>query len=78
MPLTTFTFAQQRRLERLAKRACRSTNAMLKFVLRDGFNACEEDVRQNAQADAEFAAGKSISHKHSMIRARAVIAAHSR
>lgn len=30
---------------------------MLKFVLRDGFDACEEDVRENGHADAEFASG---------------------
>ncbi|MEW6690199.1 MAG: hypothetical protein AB1452_14035 [Pseudomonadota bacterium] len=51
---------------------------MLKFVLRDGFDACEEDVRENLRADAEFAAGKSVSHREAMKRARAAIAAHGR
>jgi hypothetical protein len=69
---------QQRRLERLAKRAGRTPTTVLKFVLRDGFDACEEDVRENLLADAEFAAGRSISHKHAMTRARATIAAHAR
>lgn len=78
MPLIALAPLQQRRLERLAKRAGRSPTAMLKFVLRDGFNACEEDVCENLAADAEFAAGKNIAHKDSMNRARAVIAAHSR
>lgn len=78
MPLIALEPAQQRRLERLAKRAGRSPEAMLKFVLRDGFDACEEDVRENLQADAEFAAGKSIPHKEAMNRARATIAAHAR
>ena len=70
MPLIVLAPLHQRRLERLAKRAGRSPNAMLKFVLRDGFDACEEDVRENLAADAEFAAGKSIAHKDSMNRAR--------
>ena len=78
MPLIALTPLEQRRLERLAKRTGRSLKAMLKFVLRDGFDACEEDVRENLAADAEFAAGKSVAHKDSMNRARAVIAAHSR
>ena len=78
MPLIALAPLQQRRLERLAKRAGRSPTAMLKYVLRDGFDACEEDVRENLAADTEFAAGKSVAHKVSMSRARAVIAAHSR
>lgn len=41
------TAAQQRRLERLARDAGRTPKAMLKFVLRDGFDACEEDVRES-------------------------------
>jgi predicted transcriptional regulator len=69
---------QQRRLERLAERAGRSPKSMLKFVLRDGFDACEEDVGDSLRADAEFAAGKTVSHKEAMKRARAVIAAHGR
>jgi len=78
MPLIALAPPQQRRLERLAKRAGRSPEAMLKFVLRDGFDACEEDVRENLAADVEFAASKSVAHKDSMDQARAVIAAHSR
>ncbi len=78
MPLIALAPLQQRRLERLARRAGRSPNAMLKFVLRDGFDACEQDVRENLAADAEFAAGKSVAHKDSINRAQAVIEAHSR
>ena len=51
---------------------------MLKYVLRDGFDACEEDVQENLQGDAEFSAGNSISHRDAMTRARATIAAHAR
>ena len=78
MPLIALAPPEQRRLERLAKRAGRSAKAMLKFVLRDGFDACEDDVRENLASDAEFAAGKSVAHKVSTNQARAAIAALSR
>lgn len=78
MPLIALAPLQQRRLERLARRSGRTPKGMLKFVLRDGFDACEEDVRENLQADAEFTAGNSVSHKEAMNRARATIAAHAR
>ncbi len=78
MPLIALAPLEQRRLERLARRAGRTPQAMLKFVLRDGFDACEEDVRENLLADDEFRVGKSVSHKDAMKRARAAITAHDR
>ena len=72
------TAEQQRRLERLAREAGRTPKGMLKFVLRDGFEACEEDVRENRAADAECASGKSVTHKEVMRRARSVIESHAR
>ena len=78
MRAVALTPSQQRHLERLARRAGRSSQAILRFVLRDGFDACEEDVRENLLADAEFPAGRSVSHKDAMTRARATIAAHAR
>src|SRR5258706_16383179 len=72
------TTAQQRRLERLAREAGRTSKAMLQFVLRDGFEACEEDVRENLAADAEFASGKSVAHKEAMRRGRAAVEARAR
>ena len=69
---------QQRRLERLAREAGRSPAAMLRFVLRDGFGACEEDVRENGAADAAFAAGRGVSHGAAMKRARSAIGSHGR
>jgi hypothetical protein len=45
--------AQHRRLERLARDAGRSTEQMLKFVLRDGFEYCEWQVRESLASDAE-------------------------
>src|SRR5438552_2994314 len=67
------TTAQQRRLERLARESRRRPKAMLQFVLRDGFEACEEDVRENLAADAEFASGKSFTHKEAIRQARSAI-----
>jgi hypothetical protein len=44
----------QKRLERLAASAGRTAQSMLRFVLRDGFAACEEDVAESLRADREF------------------------
>ena len=63
---TTLTKTDQKRLERLAKSAGRTPQAMLRFVLRDGFAVCEEDVAESIAADREFAQGKSMSHESVM------------
>ena len=78
MKQLALTAVQQRRLERLAQEAGRTPSTMLRFVLRDGFDACEEDVRESRAADAEFAAGHAVSHKDAMKRARSVIGSHGR
>lgn len=52
----------QTRISRLAQASGRSPSAMLRFVLRDGFDAVELSIRENAQADAEFAAGATVAH----------------
>jgi hypothetical protein len=67
--------SDQKRLELLAASAGRTPQAMLRFVLRDGFAACEEDVKQSIAADAEFVQGKSMSHKEVMRAAKAHIKA---
>lgn len=72
------TPAQQRRLERLAREAGRTPQSMLRFVLRDGFDTCEEDVRESLAADAEFAAGRSYPHADVMARGKAIIERHAR
>lgn len=59
---TTLSKTDQKRLERLAELAGRTPQAMLRYVLRDGFAACEEDVAENQKADAEFAQGQSADH----------------
>ena len=72
------TSTQQHRLEKLAHEAKRSPRAMLKFVLRDGFEACEEDVRETRTVDVEIAAGRTVTHADAMARMRAAIAPHVR
>jgi predicted transcriptional regulator len=52
----------QTRISRLALASGRSPAAILRFVLRDGFEAVELSIKENAQADAEFAAGATAAH----------------
>ena len=51
------------RITRLAQASGRSAAATLRFVLRDGFEAVERSIQENAHADAEFAAGATSTHK---------------
>ena len=44
MHQVALTQAQQRRLEKLAREAGRKPQSMLQYVLRDGFDLCEEDA----------------------------------
>jgi len=59
---TTLTKTDQKGLERLAKSAGRTPQAMLRFVLGDGFAACEDDIAESVVADREFSRGESVSH----------------
>ena len=52
----------QTKINRLALAAGRSPAAMLRFVLRDGFEAVETSIKENAIADAQFAAGDTATH----------------
>ena len=47
------TPAQQRRLQKLALDAGRTPEQTLKFVLRDGFDFCEWEVREIAASEAD-------------------------
>lgn len=67
---TTLTKTDQKRLERLAATAGRTPQAMLRFVLRDGFAVCEEDVATSLNADREFAQGQSATHSSVMQAAK--------
>ena len=72
------TRGQQRRLEKLAREAGRTPQAMLRFVLRDGFDLCEEDIAAALSAEAELARSGTVPHRQVSNEARAVIANHAR
>jgi predicted transcriptional regulator len=72
------TKAQQRRLEKLAREAGRTPQAMLRFVLRDGFELCEEDVAAARSAEVELARSGTVPHRQVSNEARDVIAHHAR
>ena len=63
----------QTRINRLAQATGRSPATMLRFVLRDGFEAVELSIKENAQADAEFASGASLSNNDVLREAREVL-----
>jgi hypothetical protein len=46
---------------------------MLRFVLRDGFEAVERSIKENAVADAQFANGASVTHNDVLREAREVL-----
>lgn len=78
MQQPALTRTQQRRLEKLAREAGRTPRSMLRFVLRDGFELCEEDVAAAREAEAEAAGSKTVPHRQVSSDARAVIARHAR
>jgi predicted transcriptional regulator len=69
------TPAQQRRLEKLAREAGRTPAQTLKFVLRDGFDYCEWQVRESNAAEAEAKHAGTVPHEVVMREARAMIEA---
>ena len=69
------SLAQQRRLERLAREAGRTPEQALKFVLRDGFDYCEWQVRESYAADAEADRAGVIPNEVVLREARAMIEA---
>jgi len=73
------TPSEQRRLEKLAKEAGRTPAQILKFVLRDGFDFCEWEVRESRAADESFKRHGAIPHAEVMRQGRAIIdTAHGR
>ena len=70
---TTLSKADQKRLERLAAKAGRTPQAMLRFVLRDGFSVCEEDIAESQSADQEFSQGNTASHGSVMQAAKKLL-----
>ena len=71
------TPAQQRRIAKLAELAGRTPQAMLRFVLRDGLDATEQDVRETIEADEDIDRNGAIPHAKVMARARAAVERHA-
>ncbi|OGA46084.1 MAG: hypothetical protein A3F74_10215 [Betaproteobacteria bacterium RIFCSPLOWO2_12_FULL_62_58] len=71
------TPGQRRRIEKLAQLAGRTPKSMLRFVLRDGLEATEQDVRETIEADEDIDRHGAIPHGKVMARARATIERHA-
>ena len=69
------TPAQQRRLEKLARESGRTPGQTLRFVLRDGFDFCEWELRESLAADADTTRRGAVSHEEAQRRARTLIEA---
>lgn len=65
----------QKRLERLAALAGRSPKALLKFVLRDGFDAVEEDIHESLAAMRDIELNGTVPHAEVMRSAKKIIEA---
>jgi len=71
--------AQQRRLEKLARAAGRPAAKTLDFVLRDGFEFCEWEVRESRAADGETKRRGAVPDHEAQRRVRQLIdSAHGR
>lgn len=77
MPPATLSAIDQRRLEKLAAESGSTPKAMLKHVLRDGFDYCEHLVRSVNQALDDVRAGRTISATEVRRKARDTIARHA-
>ncbi|MBI5909412.1 MAG: hypothetical protein HY848_05615 [Betaproteobacteria bacterium] len=62
MPTLLLNPAQHRRLKKLAREAGRTPEQTLRFVLRDGFDFCEWEVRESLAADSDAARHGTISN----------------
>jgi hypothetical protein len=67
--------ADLRRLEKLALDAGRTPHAMMRFVLRDGFDFCEWVVREGLESDEDAKRSGTIPHAEARRIAKAAIAA---
>ena len=73
------TTTQQRRLEKLAHDAGRTSQAMLRFVLRDGFDVCELEVNESVAAERDAMRRGYVTHAEAQRQSHAMIdAAHAR
>lgn len=75
MDTLTLSQADTRRLEKLALAAGRTPRAVLKYVLRDGFDATEHAVQATV---ARMQTDKRISHQEAMQQLDRLIEQHGR
>ena len=79
MPTLLLNSAQQRRLKKLALDAGRTPEQTLRFVLRDGFDFCEWEVRESLAAESDAARHGTISNDDVQHRVSTLIeSAHAR
>jgi hypothetical protein len=64
------TPTQQLRLEKLARDSGRSIAQTLRFVLRDGFDFCEWELRESRAADDDVKARGAVAHRDAQRQAR--------
>ena len=79
MPTLLLNSAQQRRLNRLARDAGRTPEQTLRFVLRDGFDFCEWEVRESLAAESDATRNGTIPNdevQHSV--SKLIESAHAR
>ena len=67
------TPAQQRRLKKLAYDAGRTPEQTLKFVLQDGFDFCEWEVRESSAAEADVKRRGTIPNEQVQREAQRIV-----
>lgn len=65
--------SDQKRVERLAALAGRSPKSILRFVLRDGFDAIETEIRETLAAERDLELHGGIPHAEVMRGVRKII-----
>lgn len=75
MDTLTLSQADTRRLEKIAQIAGRTPRTVLKYVLRDGFDATEQAVQTTV---ARMKSGKCILHQQAMQQLDHMIEQHGR
>jgi predicted transcriptional regulator len=75
MDTLTLSQADTRRLEKIAQIAGRTPRTVLKYVLRDGFDATEQAAQTTV---ARMQSGKRISHQQAMQQLDHMIEQHGR
>ncbi len=73
MPTLLLNSTQQRRLNKLARDAGRTPEQTLRFVLRDGFDFCEWEVRESLAAESDAARHGTIPNDEVQRRTGALI-----